>query len=236
MAPAWKLSTFLTACDGSETLSRAPASSCTIQWSSSMMSDLMRTPSPMLISSIGSSSRCGMSSGRSASLMRSKSQMRTQPSRPAVRMRRFSMSRDTTSIGAVCAGAPPLRRMGVLMRPPSHRSKRPCSVPDSTLPSGSSTYPAMSLSSSLPNLPMSPWSLRPVKVPAIFQKRMCPVPHVMSCPAKYELKETSKTSCENALERSTIASSCQFQTVSQKSGKAPTVASFVPSGLKRSAP
>lgn len=28
------------------------------------------------------------------------------------------------------------------------------------------------------------WSLRPVKVEAIFQKRMWPVPEVMSCPGK----------------------------------------------------
>lgn len=38
-----------------------------------------------------------------------------------------------------------------------------------TFPSGSSTYPMMSVTAVLPNLPNAPCSLRPVKVWAIFQ-------------------------------------------------------------------
>lgn len=66
------------------------------------------------------------------------------------------------------------------------------------------------------------WSLRPVKVEAIFQKRMWPVPEVMSCPGKYELKATDITSWLNALARRMIPSFSQSHTVSQKSGKPPT--------------
>lgn len=38
-----------------------------------------------------------------------------------------------------------------------------------TFPSGSSTYPSMSVSAVFPNLPKAPCSFRPVKVRAIFQ-------------------------------------------------------------------
>mmetsp|Transcript_6938 Transcript_6938/g.28461 ORF Transcript_6938/g.28461 Transcript_6938/m.28461 type:complete len:219 (+) Transcript_6938:4941-5597(+) len=130
-------------------------------------------------------------------------------------------------------GLPPGRRSTVRIKPPSHMSKRPLSVPLNTLPSGISAYPATSERSSFPNLPMSPCSLRPVKVSAIFQKRMWPVPDVVSCPSKKGEKVTSNTSCENAFERNTMASSLQSHTVSQKSGYPPTVASFEPSLEKR---
>lgn len=63
-----------------------------------------------------------------------------------------------------------------LMRPPSHMSMSPVSVLDSTLPSGSSTKAPTSLSSTAPNLPIWPCSLRPVNVAAMRQKRMWPVP------------------------------------------------------------
>ena len=61
---------------------------------------------------------------------------------------------------------------------------------------------------------MSPCSLRPVKVCAIFQKRMWPVPEVTSWPAKRGEKLTRYTSCEKAFVRSTIASLLQSHTVS----------------------
>ena len=67
-----------------------------------------------------------------------------------------------------------------------------------------------------------------------FQKRMWPVPDVMSWPSKKSEKDTWKTSWLKALERSTIDSCFQLHTVSQKSGKEPTEASCVPSLLKRS--
>ena len=115
-------------------------------------------------------------------------------------------------------GFPPGLSSTARIKPPSHISRRPLSVPLSTLPSGISAYPATSDRSSFPKRPMSPCSLRPVNVSAIFQNRMCPVPDVVSCPSKKGEKVTSNTSCENAFDRSTMASSLQSHTVSQKSG------------------
>jgi len=48
-----------------------------------------------------------------------------------------------------------------------------------TFPSGSSAKSPTSDSSTLPNLPMSPCSFKPVKVRAMRQKRMWPAPEVV---------------------------------------------------------
>ena len=68
--------------------------------------------------------------------------------------------------------------------------------------------------STWPNLPIAPCSLRPVNVVAICQKRMWPVPEVMSSPSVRGEKETRKISCEKAFVRSVIFSCRQFHTVS----------------------
>eukprot|EP00282_Hemiselmis_andersenii_P025010 CAMPEP_0171999872 /NCGR_PEP_ID=MMETSP1041-20130122/2009_1 /TAXON_ID=464988 /ORGANISM="Hemiselmis andersenii, Strain CCMP439" /LENGTH=80 /DNA_ID=CAMNT_0012653357 /DNA_START=128 /DNA_END=370 /DNA_ORIENTATION=+ len=75
-------------------------------------------------------------------------------------------------------GFHPLRSTSTLTRPPSHTRRDPLSVPDRTFPSFSSRYALVSDSSVAPNLPISPWSLSPVNVLAIFQKRTWPVPLV----------------------------------------------------------
>ena len=87
----------------------------------------------------------------------------------------------------------------------------------------------------MPNLPISPCSLRPVKVCAIFQKRMCTMPEVTSSPSVRGEKATLKTSWAKALLRSVISSCFQFHTVSMKSGKAPTEATLSPRTLKQTA-
>ena len=61
-----------------------------------------------------------------------------------------------------------------------------------TFPSGSSAKSSTSESSTLPNLPMSPCSLRPVKVRAMRQKRMWPVPEVVRRLGSSGLKATCK--------------------------------------------
>jgi hypothetical protein len=55
---------------------------------------------------------------------------------------------------------------------PSHNKRIPDSDPDKTFPSGSCTYPTISLNSDFPNFPISPCSFKPVKVSAIFQNFM----------------------------------------------------------------
>lgn len=56
-----------------------------------------------------------------------------------------------------------------LIKLPSHSSNAPASEVLTTFPSGSSTNDEMSVSSTFPNLPIAPWSFKPVNVLAIFQ-------------------------------------------------------------------
>ena len=83
-----------------------------------------------------------------------------------------------------------------ISRASSHRSSVPSSQPLSTLPSPSSTQASMLLISCEPKRPVWPCSLRPVKVVAMRQKRMWPLPVVARNPCSSSLNNTLYTSCK----------------------------------------
>mmetsp|Transcript_25294 Transcript_25294/g.88259 ORF Transcript_25294/g.88259 Transcript_25294/m.88259 type:complete len:251 (-) Transcript_25294:352-1104(-) len=235
MAPAWP-----SVSSSSSLLSwsidhNAPLPSSTSQ--SAPERRMPRTAAPgrlrvTLTSATGSTRTNGSSASTSYTLMSEKFHQHTLPSAPPVTNCCRSRSRMTEKMLPSCGLLPSARRTSSMMKLPSHMSSEPCSLPLSTLPSGSSANASMSDSSTLPNLPISPCSFRPVKVAAMRQKRMWPWPEVARKPGWSGELRTANTDCENALVWSTMRSSRQSHTVSRKSGKEPTDAICVPSAEK----
>jgi hypothetical protein len=89
----------------------------------------------------------------------------------------------------------------------------PDSVPDTTFPSGISANPVTSDSSSCPNFPISPYSLRPVNVYAILQNLICPLPDVNNISSVNGENDVLNISYENAFPFSTTLYAFQSQTV-----------------------